>query len=439
MIASINAISHSSPTVKYFETILDSATSLLSGAQIQKKKDVSHESLNLAIVSWTENIFEEAKKYEQQLHTQGFHGNLHGIVLSNDKFRSLFYALINLSCKRQLNKLIVEPCLALIKAILIDFPLIGPHTQEVSEAVRECAMLHLRSTDDRIKDLACEILCLIPPMIGHWISNNDLCMRLNEKEKVPTTKISDLHDIKMAFLRNHHESLKPTDFKILADDILKNPGKKIPASDTQNKILKHLEVQAAQENTLEEENGKANLVECITSNFDLQSFWIGYQLAQFCVNNKLKTPLGKAQETLMTIEKFIRQLTANASALSIAKPLKSPESSKNKANEEVTTLVLNISECRRLLAFFELLEKTMVNAWDGSAYHWAGPSGGKPITSFFTANKRTCHDWLSRLRVTVSQLAFYVGEYAFVSRNAFIALGTYAYIILVILHIILKY
>ena len=65
----------------------------------------------------------------------------------------------------------------------------------------------------------------------------------------------------------------------------------------------------------------------------------------------------------------------------------------------------------------------MANAWDGSAYHWSGPYGGKPITSFFMANQRTCHDWLSRLRVTVVQLAFYVGEYAFAVRNAYEALG----------------
>ena len=67
----------------------------------------------------------------------------------------------------------------------------------------------------------------------------------------------------------------------------------------------------------------------------------------------------------------------------------------------------------------------MANAWDGSAYYWANPSGGKPIISFFTANKRTCLDWLSRLRVTVVQLAYYVGEYGFAARNAFIALGKY--------------
>ena len=57
----------------------------------------------------------------------------------------------------------------------------------------------------------------------------------------------------------------------------------------------------------------------------------------------------------------------------------------------------------------------MANAWDGSAYH-LNPSSA-PITSFFTANARTCRDWLSRLRVTMVQLSFNLGEHAFCVRQ----------------------
>ena len=39
---------------------------------------------------------------------------------------------------------------------------------------------------------------------------------------------------------------------------------------------------------------------------DYRAYWIGYHLAQFCVNNKLKTPLGKPQDTLTSIEKALR-------------------------------------------------------------------------------------------------------------------------------------
>lgn len=423
LITNINMISHSSPTVKYLETILETAASFLSRCT---KPNFSHNSLHLAVVDWATNIFEEAKKFEQHVHGQQTQGGSHGVVLSNKKFRDLFLAMIHFSCKDKLNREIVESCLNLVKSILIDFPLIGPHTQEVSKAVRECALLHLKSTSAVIQEMACQIFGLIPPMIGHWISDYDLKDHVQTGQRTQLTTTTDLHDLKMMFLRSSHEPIKPTDFKVLVDNLLKSPSSNPTSVAGQIESWKHLEIHSCQEINLEKVDEK-QLVEWITTNLDIQSFWIGYQLAQFCVNSKLKTPLGKAQETLTTIEKVIRRLTTNAAAASVVKTSQSPEDGQNTKNNEKDSapFVLNVFECRRLLTFFELLEKSMANAWDGSAYYWAGPSGGKPITAFFTANKRTCHDWLSRLRVTVVQLAFYIGEYAFVVRNAFVALGMY--------------
>ena len=142
LITSINTISHSSPTADYFETILKTATHLLGGIQKSQENTFFPDSLTLAVISWTKTIFEEAKKFEQQQHAQQANqgSSSHGVVLSNDKFRTLFFALINLSCKRQFCKAIAEPSLALIKIVLRDFPLVGSHTRQVSEVVRECAM-----------------------------------------------------------------------------------------------------------------------------------------------------------------------------------------------------------------------------------------------------------------------------------------------------------
>ena len=36
--------------------------------------------------------------------------------------------------------------------------------------------------------------------------------------------------------------------------------------------------------------------------------WVGDQIANYCVNNKLKTTFGKAQETLGAYEKTMRYL-----------------------------------------------------------------------------------------------------------------------------------
>ena len=423
LVTSNNAISHSSPTMKYFETILETVACLLNDKK-KKRNHLSTDSLQLAIIGWVKSIFEEGKKFEKQQHMSQIEGVTHGIVLSNEKFRRLLFSLIDMSCNQHLNAVVAEPCLVLVKTVFTEFPLIGSCTQKVSECVRECALIHLRSTSTRIQDIACEIIGLLPPMIGHWTSNSDMRKRnnLEATEQLGQCTIGDTQNLKLAFLRNNHEELKPTDFKVLADYLFKKSGK-TSLLDEHDKLLKHLEILSIQE-IVSYSDDKTHLVEYITSNVELQAFWVGYQLAQFCVRNKLKTPLGKAQETLTTIEKVIRQLAADAAALSVFKP--SPEENiPTQLSDDTKTLKLNVLEVRHLLTFFELLEKSMSNAWDGSAYHWAGPPGGKSITSFFTANKRTCHDWLSRLRVTVIQLAFYVGEYGFVVRNSFITLKNF--------------
>ena len=430
MITPVNTISHSSPTAEYFERIIKTATILLGGEVQQPQGEASinlPDSLVLSVIAWTKSIFEEAQKFEQQVHAD--ERGEHGVVMANTQFRNLFFAVINLSCKRTTCKAIVKPCLMLVKKILREFPLMGPETRQVSEVVRDCAMLHLKSTFKDLREITCEILCLIPPMIGHWITHDNLTKRLDMKERISLATVNELDHMKINFLARNNSNLKPTDFKVLMDDLLKGPTSPNIFPFSQSKVFKHLEAHfdQAEERIAQADNSdRKRLIEYILTNFDVQSFWIGYHLAQFCVNSKLKTPLGKAQETLTTIEKVVRQLTSNVTASTVTKAT-TPSDTNNKsptgATKSSPSFVLNVSECRRLLTFYELLEKSMANAWDGSAYHWSGPYGGKPITSFFMANQRTCHDWLSRLRVTVVQLAFYVGEYAFAVRNAYEALG----------------
>ena len=69
---------------------------------------------------------------------------------------------------------------------------------------------------------------------------------------------------------------------------------------------------------------------------------------------------------------------------------------------------------RHLLVFYEMLEKSMSNAWDGSAYH-LNPSAA-PITSFFTANMKTCQVWsLSSFEVSCQLLMNYLSQVSSIS------------------------
>lgn len=65
-----------------------------------------------------------------------------------------------------------------------------------------------------------------------------------------------------------------------------------------------------------------------------------------------------------------------------------------------------IRQARNFLIVFDCLEKAMLQAWDGNN-----------LSAFFLANRKTCLDWLSRMRLMTAHLAFYVGEFALALRQ----------------------
>ncbi|GFQ70201.1 hypothetical protein TNCT_391641 [Trichonephila clavata] len=131
-------------------------------------------------------------------------------------------------------------------------------------------------------------------------------------------------------------------------------------------------------------------------------FWAVWEIAQFCVVSKLRTPLGKPQETFMAIEGALK----NA-----AKPSKNQESFYSEA-KNVTLLRYNL-----LLSLMEHLEKHMYNAYEGCAA--ALPAQPKNVRTFFRTNKSTCHEWLSRVRATALVVALNAGCPAAAVRHGF--------------------
>ena len=89
--------------------------------------------------------------------------------------------------------------------------------------------------------------------------------------------------------------------------------------------------------------------------------WIS---AQYCVLNKLKSPIGKPQETLGHIDVACRKLAS------------------------VPSQSLDMNQAKGLINLVHYLEKLMVNAWDGSVSDL--PSANKSASLFFYANKKTC-------------------------------------------------
>ncbi|WAQ96320.1 SMG1-like protein [Mya arenaria] len=116
----------------------------------------------------------------------------------------------------------------------------------------------------------------------------------------------------------------------------------------------------------------------------VQWYWATWEAAQFCVLTRLKTPLGKPQETFTSIE--------------------APMS----------------GDCRQrvklVLQFMEQLERHLYNAYEGAAVSM--PNLPKAVRTFFRTNKNTCLEWLSRIRMYVIVMALHAGMYTSVVRHA---------------------
>lgn len=130
--------------------------------------------------------------------------------------------------------------------------------------------------------------------------------------------------------------------------------------------------------------------------------WIQWEAAQYCVDNRLRTPLGKPPDTFVSIENIIRK---HAKILAL------------KDQDTVNgyrAVMSNQKSARILLGFMEALEKAIYNASDGNAFGIPAPD--KPARTFFRLNTQTCNEWFTRNRTAVDLIALHNMELEMVIR-----------------------
>lgn len=129
--------------------------------------------------------------------------------------------------------------------------------------------------------------------------------------------------------------------------------------------------------------------------------WLVLEAARFCVNFKLRTPLGKPNETFTKIEGALNQLGNGLVSI--------------KKEDKKISNCTDPSRVRLLLHFVENLEKSIYNASEGCAAP-AAPVA-KPVRLFFVANANTCGEWFSRIRAVVAHVALHSGEVSVALRH----------------------
>ncbi|XP_063453541.1 serine/threonine-protein kinase SMG1-like isoform X5 [Pan paniscus] len=138
--------------------------------------------------------------------------------------------------------------------------------------------------------------------------------------------------------------------------------------------------------------------------------WAIWEAAQFTVLSKLRTPVGRAQDTFQTIEGIIRSLTAHT--LNPDQDVSQWTTADNDEGHGNNQLRLVL-----LLQYLEYLEKLMYNAYEGCANALTSPP--KVIRTFFYTNRQTCQDWLTRIRLSIMRVGLLAGQPAVTVRHGF--------------------
>lgn len=156
-------------------------------------------------------------------------------------------------------------------------------------------------------------------------------------------------------------------------------------------------------NTHSQDLNQSDIIKIFDSNKSCLYFWSCWEVAQFCIMNKLRTPLGKPIDTLTKIESAIQfrvgQIYSNCGDCD--------DSMETKSNSAI--------QVRMLLLLIENLEKLIYNSNEGNSTRlFTTP---KLIRTFFTNNKKSCIEWINRNRKSLMLIALKCGEPATVIRH----------------------
>ena len=264
-----------------------------------------------------------------------------------------------------------------INIILDEFPLSIPTLVSLT-----FLLLHLAKTGDRVLAKSSRrLLAKIPPQIT-FSRERAKQMETARHEGIGGKVEKTLLDIFKMEVKA--EGVRSSDFKDFMFFLTGEARESVKSGVWRNNILEMME------------DPPPPLVE---GSQRLQTVSLAWMVAQFCVLSKLRTPLGKAQDTLGHIDSACRKLAG------------------------LTVERLDIRQAQAMLDFAVSLEKTMVNGWDGSVIAPL-PQASKSTQIFFYTNRPTCQDWLSRVRPNLMRLAFAAGQYSECVRQAWYWLAT---------------
>ncbi|KAJ6638202.1 Serine/threonine-protein kinase Smg1, partial [Pseudolycoriella hygida] len=359
----------SSPTSHHFSMILTFLEEILNANLM--------EQLLPLVFEWCKELFLETSQYSE--------------VLSHEsKFTAIIQNIATLSVRE--NNVIKNECANCLDA-LYNFATLN---DDVLKCIAEICCVHMCSSDAKVRERFSFIFATLPLNVSlHQV--NDYTGVAKDRAK-HIAHYQHWHNS-----RQTHGEMSAKFFK----EFINALAFKDDAVFIEN-MLKDMFTIC----WYEEEGNAGEFSRTALSDLRCLVSWAQWEAAQYCVNNKLRTSLGKPQETFMKIELIIKE-DARILAMKEKAPIK-----------DLEALLANQKHTRILLGFLEALEKAIYNASEGTAY--ALPAPEKPARTFFHINAPTCNEWFNRIRTAVDLVALHCLEPEMVIRYSESVLKTLA-------------
>uniref|UniRef100_A0A336K3Y9 CSON000458 protein n=2 Tax=Culicoides sonorensis TaxID=179676 RepID=A0A336K3Y9_CULSO len=344
----LNIDSNQSPTASNLETILNFLEKIMSMQYL-----LEDEKRWIVVVEWCKSLFLQI-------------GLNLPTLKDNQKFLTIIAAINRLSII-PFNETITFNCAYCLDSLSP----IEILPDEILQQISEVCCIHICSINASIRNIFSNIFGKLPIRFS--------LQQVNDFSGINKIHRDHIQQLQHWYIRNEtaDESFQPQYFKEFIQNISFS-------RDARNKSTQALALEAFI-NNFYQKTGPGNAFKDM-SLVDSRPlvFWLEYITAQYCVESKLKTILGKPQETFMKIEDIIRE---NARILSL----------KEKAitSKGIQTYLSNQKNARICLGFLEALEKNIHNAADGTAF--ALPPCEKPARTFFRVNVATCNEWFIRI------------------------------------------
>ncbi|KAL0871573.1 hypothetical protein ABMA27_004106 [Loxostege sticticalis] len=384
----LGEVSSSSPTSGHLAVILNTLSMILD-------EEVPKETL-LLVLNWISDIFCQLDKYLP-------------IVSMSKGFLVLITNMLTLaySFDDDVVMLVIKNCQFLLKNKTLTWNIM------ILKTITTISLLHIDNQNKLLSSACKEVLFELPWDIVQ-LEMDKLMVKVFASRKVNLTILnndSKMNSFKEYLMRGSFSTLSNQHFKAIINCLLQVTFE--DKSFLHNAFLLSWPLQSQDV----EENNLLFFRQCATNFSSICIGWALSELAQTCVSQKLRTVLGKPQETFMKIEGVLK---------GIAREISSHETKYTSTDQQKLIDVVMAEQIRTrwITEFMMFLEKYIYNAAEGTAS--VLPTVGKPVRTFFHTNWSTCREWLNRVRPAGLAVSLYAGNIGAAIYHASLILQTAA-------------